>query len=109
MNYLVTSANGKVQSTYDKVEDARNAIYYSLSIRKGRWHADLNFGLDIEEALLWMIDADVALNYTVELERDSNDKNRVNIQVTVTNISGTPMIFSLFVCVGGTSPSFTFP
>jgi phage gp46-like protein len=115
MDFAIEMNSGQAEQTFEKATDIFNNIYLSLTIKKGRWWIDKDFGLrdrgrmkntentarlvrqDCKEALQWVIDNGRAISIDVTTERDrSQDLNRLKILVEATQADGNKVIFETF-------------
>lgn len=111
---LICDNSGVIDQTFDKAGDILNNIVISLSIKKGSWWQDPQFGLvdrprlkntpatarlirqDVEQALQWIIDAGRATHIAVATWRDDSDRHRLNILVTATQADGRVVTYTTF-------------
>ena len=107
-------AAGTVDQTFEPARDILNNLIITLSIKKGSWWHDPQFGLtdrprlkitpaterlirqDIEQALQWIIDAGRASNIDVSTWRDDNNRHRLNILVTAAQTDGRIISYTTF-------------
>lgn len=106
--------SGAIDQTFIKAGDILNNIIITLAIKKGEWWHDPTFGVthrprlkntpasarliqqDIEQALQWIIDAGRAVSIQVETWRDENDRHRLNVLITATQIDGRVVTYETF-------------
>ena len=118
---------GTAMMSWDKEDSIRGNIYFSLNIIPGTIFNNPTFGLKLSDikkittnsielihqriikALQWMIDVGKATSVSVLVERDTIDKNRVNIKVDMKQSDGTAITYSQFKTVGGPSDTFVTP
>ena len=92
-------------------------MYLSISIQKGSWWFDLNFGIRKElivknsnnnkelvkdvvfEAFQWMIDAGRAQSFNVNVEADINDLSRINLDIVAKKKNGESVKFKTFMSI----------
>jgi len=115
MDFAIVMNNGQAAQTFDKAGDIFNNIYLSLSIKKGSWWQDPEFGLrergrmkntesnarlvreDCKQALQWIIAAGRATSINVITERDrTQNLNRLKILVEATQADGQKVTFETF-------------
>jgi phage gp46-like protein len=111
--------------TSEKNTNISTNVYLSLFVKKGSQFQRPDFGCEwvnkispqslnlqrqnIINALKWMIKAQRAKKIDVWVEQDLRTYNQMNISITVTQQNGIPITYTLFMPVGGPSPSFVAP
>lgn len=108
------SQTGAIDQTFDQAGDILNNIIITLSIKKGSWWHDPNFGVtdrprlkntpasarlikqDMEQALQWIIDAGRAKSIEVATWRDENDRHRLNVLITAVQSDGRIVTYTTF-------------
>jgi phage gp46-like protein len=111
--------------TFEKNSDIKTSIFLSLNIKKGDFFQNLDFGSElykinkitdqnvnlakqyIQHALTWLISSGRATSLNVIVEKDSIDKNRINVKIEMTEPSGNLVQYSMFRTVG-LSESFDY-
>jgi len=115
MDFKIVSSNGLGgQMTWDKADNLLTSVILSLGIDRGTFFQDPTFGSRlfeikklttksvnlaqqyIEEALQWLLDTGKAANITVQVERDSIDRTRLNVRVQVEERDGNQITYDLY-------------
>jgi phage gp46-like protein len=116
MDFNITGIDnlGVGQMTFEPSTDICNNIYLSLSIERGAWFLNTDFGLrrrqrmknteqnaallreDIKDALQWLLDTGKATKITVQSELDAEDIYRLNMAIEVTQADGRIVPFKYF-------------
>ena len=115
MDFKIVSTDGLGgEMSWDKAEDLGTHVALSLSVNQGDFFQDPTFGSRlfevkklttkgmnlaqqyIEEALQWLLDTGKASNIDVFVERDSIDRNRLNIRVQVEERDGNQITYDLY-------------
>ncbi len=115
---LIVNENGQSEMSFDKAEGIYNNIYLSLTIQRGSFFQNPDFGSRLHllkrakntaqtaasakdyvlEALRWLLDTGKAEKIEVEVERDPlTDPHRLKLLVTVTQADGTEVTFTEFM------------
>ncbi|OPY07261.1 MAG: Phage protein GP46 [Syntrophaceae bacterium PtaB.Bin095] len=116
----IDNTTGLAAMTFDKADTIQNNVWLSLTVRRGSFFANQDFGSRLHllkrakltaatarlaedycwEALQWMLDSGKAAAVSVAAERDRTQNiNRLKLLVEVTPASGDPVKFSAFVTV----------
>jgi phage gp46-like protein len=116
MDFAIGNKAGLLEMSFDKSGDIRNNILVSLSIRKGSWWQDPEFGLrdrgrmkltdqtvrlvrsDCLEALQWLKDTGRAKSIEVTTLRDrAENVNRIKVLVEAVQADGRAVTFEHFI------------
>lgn len=112
---ITTPADGQAQMTFNEVGDIFNNIFLSLTVKKGSFFHNPDFGLrqrgrlknteataalirhDYKDALQWLIDTGRARSVDVSSERDRRqDLNRLKLLIEVVQADGRTVTFTTF-------------
>lgn len=115
MDFAINMQEGMGQMTFTPADDIFNNIYLSLTVEKGSFFHNPNFGLrqrgrlkntettaallrhDYLEALQWLVDTGRAKSVAVWVERDRRqDLNRLQLLCEVMQADGRTMTFETF-------------
>jgi phage gp46-like protein len=115
MDFAISLQDGQPQMTFNEAGDINNNIYLSLTVAKGAFFHNPEFGLrqrgrlknteataalirhDYKEALQWLIDTGRAKSVEVFAERDrTQDLNRLKLMVEVEQADGRTVTFTTF-------------
>ena len=116
MDYAIAMQNGRGAMTFDKADTIFNNVYLSLTVRKGSFFANPEFGSRLhllrkntartaalaeayaKEALQWLIDTVKATTIEVTAQRNVlSDPCRLKLLVEVTQSDGQNITFEVFV------------
>ena len=112
---ITTPADNQAQMTFNEVGDIFNNIFLSLTVKKGSFFHNPDFGLrqrgrlknteataalirhDYKDALQWLIDTGRARSVDVSSERDRRqDLNRLKLLIEVVQADGRTVTFTTF-------------
>lgn len=116
MDYAISiQENGQDVMTFGEARDLSNNIYLSLTVKKGSFFHNPEFGLrqrprmknteataalirhDYKEALQWLVDTGRAKSVTVSSERDrQQDLSRLKLLTEVVQADGRTVTFTTF-------------
>ena len=117
---VITGSNGVAEMSWDAPEDISTIIWTSLNVKKGSLFNVPEFGVDLsdikkvtsskvdliktrfEAALQWILDIGKAKSITVIVERNKQDKSRIDYKVEAVQADGIPVTVESFRTVGGT-------
>jgi len=116
MDFVMTLQNGRPAMSFDKADTIFNNVYLSLTLRRGSWFQNPDFGSRLHllkkntpraaalaesyarEALRWLLDAGKATVITVTAQRDTlQDLHRLKLWVEVTQADGRLIAFDHYV------------
>lgn len=116
----INNQNGIAAMTFDKASTMMNNIWISLTVKRGSFFADTEFGSRLhllqrykntdqtermavdycKEALQWMLDSGKAKKVEAFAQRDrTQNLNRLNLLVEVTPVNGPLVSFETFIPV----------
>lgn len=116
MDFQITTENGLGEMTFTKADSVLNNIYLSLEVEKGSFFQNPEFGSRlnilkrekltdrtislakeyVKESLQWLLDIGRVTQIETEAERNTNDRNRLDIMVRVTQADGREISFDTF-------------
>ncbi len=118
MDFAIAINNGRGEMTFDKADSIFNNVFLSLTIDKGSFFADPDFGSRLyllkraknteqtarlardycREALQWLLDTGRATAVDIHTQRDrTQDLNRLKLLVEVTQADGRQVSFETFM------------
>lgn len=126
MNFGIDiDSTGVGTMTWDKPTNIATNIWWSLNIDQGSMFNNSSFGLKlndirkvtdnnvalikqrIEAATNWLLTTGKASSIDVIVERDTQDRNRINWKVEAVQNDGIPITVTSFRTVGGPSSTFS--
>lgn len=119
MNFSITQAEeGLSRWSWDKPDDIRAAVYYSLNIHKGELITAPNFGLDlsdikkvtdnnidtikqrIQQALDWLLIVEKARAIKITVQKNNLNRWRVDTRIEIIQSDSVPITIDNFITVG---------
>lgn len=116
MDFTIVLQDGRPAMTLEKAPNIFNNVYLSLTVQRGSWFQNPQFGSRLHllkknlpraaalaeeyarEALQWLLDTGRATRIDIYAERDRRqDLNRLKLLVEVTQADGTTLPFEHFV------------
>lgn len=112
MDFKIETASGRAEMIFDKADTIMNNIYLSLTIAKGSFFLDPEFGHRFnevkkntagapaqvkeyaKEALKWLLETGRAKKIEIVTERDGRE--RIKLKVEATQADGQEVIFDTF-------------
>lgn len=117
---IVQGDNGRLKMSWDKPADITTNIFSSITIKKGSFFSNPDFGLDLSDirlvtdenineikdrfysALKWLIDSGKAKSVKVEAYKNNNDVTRVDFKLSIVQSKDNQTItITAFKTVGG--------
>lgn len=117
---IIQGDNGRLKMSWDKPADITTNIFSSITIKKGSFFSNPDFGLDLSDirlvtdenineikdrfysALKWLIDSGKAKSVKVEAYKNNNDVTRVDFKLSIVQSKDNQTItITAFKTVGG--------
>ena len=118
---VLQNANGTTDMSWDAADNIMTNVFTSIETELGKMFNKTKFGLKLddikkitnsnidlikqryENSIKWLVDIGKAKSYSVFVEEDKTELNRVNVNIQGIEADGTPYRVSIFRTVGGPS------